>query len=219
MLFAPAPPPPVSYSQQIAPLLALRCYSCHGDSGGLSLRTHAALLLGGNLGKVVLPGNPDGSLLVHFIEGRRGTAHRMPLEGRPLSRDQIQMIRRWIAQGAKADMRPVPKLVRTIAGARFDGATLRVYGRIKTPAFLTVTARDPRNGRLLFQENATVKTPKERGDAAEPGEQIVWEIHSGMGWPRTINLQLTVEYAIGKADGVEFGIVPAPSASHSRAHD
>ena len=77
--------PPISFSRDVAPILALHCNSCHGDAGGLSTRSYSELMAGGNLGKVVLPDNPAGSLLIQFIEGSRGEAHRMPLGGRPLS--------------------------------------------------------------------------------------------------------------------------------------
>lgn len=197
--------PPVSYSQQVAPLLALHCYSCHGDSGGLNMRTHAALMLGGNLGKVVLPGNPEGSLLVHFIEGRRGPKHRMPLDGQPLSHEQIQLLRRWIAEGAKPDARPVNQFLRKLppAGLR-AGQVLRVRCRMRTAGFLTLTARDPHTQRVLFAESATVKSPKDKGDAAVPGAVLTWELRSGTGWPKTVGLELLIQYPAGDPKGTEF---------------
>src|SRR5262245_40040323 len=101
MLFfsPPPPPPPVSYSREVAPILALRCNGCHGEAGRLSTRTHAALLAGGNLGRVVIAGDAENSLLIHFVEGRRGEARRMPIGGRPLATAEIQVVRRWIDEG------------------------------------------------------------------------------------------------------------------------
>src|SRR6266849_3687321 len=93
----------VSYSRDIAPIFALRCNSCHGDSGtagGLVTRTYADLMRAGD---AVIPGDPDRSQVVQFIEGRRGEQHRMPLGAAPLAVEQIALIRRWIAEGAKAD--------------------------------------------------------------------------------------------------------------------
>src|SRR6266404_7775082 len=131
MLFAPPPPPPVSYSRQVAPILALHCNSCHGDAGGLSTRSYADLMNGGNLGKVVIPGDPDRSLLIHFIEGRRGEAHRMPLGGRVLSLGQIDTIRRWIAEGAQKDAMAAKKYTRALTRIRLDRSNiLRVFCRI-----------------------------------------------------------------------------------------
>lgn len=49
----------------------------------------------------VEPGNPDASYLVHKIEGRAGiVGQRMPLGRSPLSQQEIDAIRQWIADGA-----------------------------------------------------------------------------------------------------------------------
>ena len=62
----------------------------------------------------VIPGDPERSLLIHFIEGRRGEAHRMPLGGRSLSPAEIEMFRRWIAEGAKPDRAPKSRPARVL---------------------------------------------------------------------------------------------------------
>lgn len=94
----------LSYTHDIRPVLRRQCVSCHGQegvsSGGLDLRTYRTLRLGGNIGDDVVAGNPDASVLVQLIEGRRGLEHRMPLHAQPLSGAQILRIRRWIAEGA-----------------------------------------------------------------------------------------------------------------------
>ncbi len=95
----------LTFTRDIAPLLRQRCVYCHGRDGissnGLDLRTYRTLRLGGNIGDDVVPGKPDASVLVHFIEGRRGKEHRMPLHRPPLAPTQILRIRRWIAEGAR----------------------------------------------------------------------------------------------------------------------
>lgn len=49
----------------------------------------------------VNPGNPDESYIVHKVEGRAGIGGgQMPLGLTPLSDDNIQLIRDWIANGA-----------------------------------------------------------------------------------------------------------------------
>lgn len=49
----------------------------------------------------VSPGNPDDSYVVHKVEGRASiTGGQMPLGLTPLSDDNIQLIRDWIANGA-----------------------------------------------------------------------------------------------------------------------
>ena len=100
----------VSYSREIAPLLVKHCGACHGDRhsvprGDFSVVTYKDLMLGGGLTRTIVPGDPERSLIVHFIEGRRGEVFRMPLDAPPLTRAQIDLIRRWIAEGAKSDMK------------------------------------------------------------------------------------------------------------------
>src|SRR5438045_9037333 len=102
MLFAP-PVSPVSFSREVAPIMAMYCNTCHGDAGGLNTRSYREIILGGNLGKVILPGEPDGSLLIHFVDGRRGTAHRMPKGGRPLSSGEIESLRLWLDECQEGD--------------------------------------------------------------------------------------------------------------------
>ena len=99
----------VSFHHDVAPIFAYHCNSCHGDAGGLNLRTYQSALEGGNKGKLLIAGDPDNSLLIHFTDGRRGPAHRMPLDGPPLSQQQLQTLRRWIAEGAREDAKPHPK--------------------------------------------------------------------------------------------------------------
>jgi hypothetical protein len=53
---------------------------------------------GGNSGDVVIPGNPDGSIIVRRLEG--DITPQMPFGRPPLSNSDIQKIRDWIEQGA-----------------------------------------------------------------------------------------------------------------------
>lgn len=49
----------------------------------------------------VEPGRPDSSYLVHKVEGRSSiVGSRMPLGREPLSQEQFDAIREWIADGA-----------------------------------------------------------------------------------------------------------------------
>lgn len=56
---------------------------------------------GSEHGPVVIPGDPENSMLVHAIRGEKGKK-RMPLEpAEPLSHAEIQTIIEWIKAGAK----------------------------------------------------------------------------------------------------------------------
>ena len=210
MLLAVPPPSPVSFGREIAPIMALHCNSCHGEAGGLSTRSYADLMRGGNLGAVIVPGNADGSLLIYFLDGRRGDQHRMPQGGRPLSAGQIATIRRWIDEGATDDDAQVKSYRLTRPGVRMErGKITRVFCRVNTAAYLSVTMRDPNDGRLLWSEVASVKKPKEGGDAGEPGQTITWDLRAGTGWPDVVTLELSIEYAASEPRGTEFYARPA----------
>jgi hypothetical protein len=49
----------------------------------------------------VIPGNPDGSLLVQKLEGTASVGARMPGDGPPyLQQTTVDVIREWIQNGA-----------------------------------------------------------------------------------------------------------------------
>lgn len=205
MFFAAPPPPPVSFSREIAPIMAMHCNGCHGAASGLSTRSYRELMMGGNLGKSVVPGDSKRSLLLDFLEGRRGERHRMPKDGRPLSAEQIAVIRRWIDQGAKNDnvARKAFRIVRS--GVPVDATRVtRVLCRVNTTAYLTVIAKDPSLQTILWKEAASLKSPKEANDAGEPGATLFWDLRAGANWPATIELELIVQYATEEPSDIEF---------------
>ena len=55
-------------------------------------------MVGGSSGAVVVPGNPDQSLLYQRVTGQ--TPPQMPLDNAPLFTAQIDAIKSWIAEGA-----------------------------------------------------------------------------------------------------------------------
>ena len=182
----------------------MRCNACHGEAGGLNTRSLAGLLAGGNLGKVVIVGDADRSLLLQFIDGRRGEKHRMPLGGRALSAREIDVFRRWIDEGARNDSVMMPRYVLTRRTELPPGRTLRVTCRPNTNAYLTFTMLDPRGGRVLIERFATVKSPREDADAGEPGDPIFWDVRSEPGWPVKIEVRLTAEYTPADPGDMEF---------------
>ncbi len=96
----------VDYLRHIKPILAARCYACHGaleQKNGLRLDTAGLLKRGGDSGPAVVPGKSGESLLVRHVTGAGG-ATRMPpeSEGEGLKPEQIAAIRRWIDPGAAA---------------------------------------------------------------------------------------------------------------------
>lgn len=104
------PADPVDYATQVKPLLESRCASCHGAlKQEASLRLDAASLIarGGDSGPAVVAGSSGDSLLILAIQGADGLTP-MPLDGAPLSADEVALLKRWIDQGAVAPDEPIP---------------------------------------------------------------------------------------------------------------
>jgi hypothetical protein len=94
--------PSVDFRREIEPIFRANCYSCHGEkkaSSQLRLDSKPLAMKGGISGAVILPGNSKDSRLMKRILGE-GDETRMPLGGGPLKADQVELIRKWIEQGA-----------------------------------------------------------------------------------------------------------------------
>ena len=91
----------VDFRRDIAPIFERRCLSCHNGAekkGKLSLQTEKEALAGGENGAAIEPGKPAASLLLDYISGDKP---EMPKKGPPLKKEEVALIRDWIAAGAK----------------------------------------------------------------------------------------------------------------------
>lgn len=97
----------VSWKLDVEPILQARCVECHKPGGqgweasGLDLTSYAGLMKGTKHGTIVVPGDTLSSNLIVLIEGRADPKVRMPHGQRPLLKQQIEIIRLWVKQGAK----------------------------------------------------------------------------------------------------------------------
>ena len=104
------------FEARVRPVLADNCYACHArlQSGGLRVDSREALLEGGDSGPAIVPGDPDGSLLVravrHEIEGGE-----MPRYADPLAARDVEGLVEWIRMGA-----PWPEAAPAAATASAD---------------------------------------------------------------------------------------------------
>jgi ankyrin repeat protein/mono/diheme cytochrome c family protein len=124
----PAASRKVDYKQDIQPLLAQKCYACHGpevQQAGLRLDLRQNALRGSDYGPVIKIGDSAASKLIRrVVDGDGGI--QMPPTG-ALSDDEIGLLRAWIDQGAefRTDIvaekphKPVdPKVTALIAAVR-----------------------------------------------------------------------------------------------------
>jgi hypothetical protein len=92
----------VDFYADVRPILAVHCHKCHSADaakGGLRLDTRDHTLKGGDSGPALVPGKSAESLLVRLVASKN-RKERMPSKAEPLAAAEIEILRRWIDQGA-----------------------------------------------------------------------------------------------------------------------
>lgn len=91
----------VSYEKDIVPIFKASCISCHKPDkkkGKLDMSTYADFIKGGKQGPPVKAGDPVKSLIIEMVSGPEP---EMPEKGDALKPEQIELLSRWIKEGAK----------------------------------------------------------------------------------------------------------------------
>lgn len=95
---------PVDFSRDIRPIFNQNCMSCHGgvrQKGGVSFMFREEALGKGKSGlPTIVPGDPGASELIKRVLSQDPET-RMPYHATPLQPEQIELLRRWIKEGAK----------------------------------------------------------------------------------------------------------------------
>jgi formylglycine-generating enzyme required for sulfatase activity len=149
-VFAQAEDATVDFPMQVQPLLETTCVSCHCSEkadGGLNIESLEAVMAGGDQGPALVPGRPEESLLYTLTVLEKDDEELMPpaTSGGPLPREQTEILRLWIAQGA-----PWP-----------EGVTLRARAPVESGR------RSPDNKELVKKIHALIverlrKAPDEK---------------------------------------------------------
>src|SRR6266487_1027059 len=143
LLFASAPviaAAPPTFEKDIRPILKAHCFDCHGEGeklrGGLDLRLRRLILKGGEDGPVLVPGKPDRSPLFKLVD-----SGEMPKREKKLTRDEVALIKKWIASGAKA-ARPEPAQIGKGAGITDEERAFWSFQPIRHPAVPNTKPKD-----------------------------------------------------------------------------
>jgi len=114
----------ISYRRDINPILQANCAICHTPGGagyeksGFSVGTYQDVMKGTKYGSVVSPGSSVGSTLVRLVKHQADTTINMPknytidltqhdnivlpgVNARQLPERDIELIAKWVDQGAK----------------------------------------------------------------------------------------------------------------------
>lgn len=97
----------VDFEKHVLPILERSCFECHSGQlkkpkGGIRLDDLESIREKSRSDNLVLPHKPDKSTLVKSISLNADDDKRMPPpnEGKPLSAEEIALIRRWVDEGA-----------------------------------------------------------------------------------------------------------------------
>lgn len=91
----------VTFQDQALTVFRNRCNSCHNadkQKGGLNLESYTTAMAGGSSGKVIEPGDPDGSTLLGLV--MQTDEPKMPPMSAKIPDAEIAIIKAWIEGGA-----------------------------------------------------------------------------------------------------------------------
>jgi hypothetical protein len=96
----------VSFEEDVLPIFTKKCMSCHNTEDEspsmLFLDSYKELMKGDSKhGPVIKHGKGEQSILIHKLRGTAEFGKQMPRGKKPLDDELIDMISRWIDQGAK----------------------------------------------------------------------------------------------------------------------
>ncbi|MFQ5731222.1 MAG: c-type cytochrome domain-containing protein [Planctomycetaceae bacterium] len=157
----------VSFTKDIAPFMVNLCVNCHNDrrkSGGLSLETFEKLMIGGKSGRIVLPGNLDGSRLWDLAGKQK--PFKMPRGHALITRSNHRNLRKWIEEGAKFDGKNAKATLRSLVPTDEE---------LKTARFAKMSSQEFAQYRRKRTETLWDRVlPKEKPRSVESKEFFVY---------------------------------------------
>jgi hypothetical protein len=172
------------FEKQVRPVLAERCFSCHGPKvqrGGLRLDSRDGLLKGGDTGPTVVPGQPEKSLLLQAV--RRNADLKMPPK-EALPAPAVAALENWVRLGAPwpADA-PAGVIVSGITEARRAHWAFRPVGRPTPPVNRNATgSRNPIDRFVLARLEERGLSPSPEADARALIRRVTFDL---IGLPPT----------------------------------
>lgn len=94
----------IDYNEHIRPIINNKCIACHGGvrqlAGVSFLFEEEALSVSANGNRIIVPGDAARSELIARVK-HHDPNERMPMDEDPLSSEEIDILTKWINQGAK----------------------------------------------------------------------------------------------------------------------
>ena len=181
---------PIDFSRQIQPILAKRCYACHGPDkaeGGLRLNSKEAAFakLESGTHAITAKDAAKSELLKRVTSRDEGV--QMPPEGAPLTDSQVALLRRWIDEGAEwkehwAFVAPVPQQPPAVKDVKWvaNPIDLFILSKLEQKGFAPAPPADKTAllRRITFDLTGLPPTPAEvesflKDDASNAYEKVV----------------------------------------------
>ncbi len=151
------PDRPVSFINDVAPILKENCYACHDAkkrSGKFEMTSYAKIRQGGSNDDPITPGKPDDSLLIQLLTGEGSKRMPPPPKDKVSDKDgalpleKVAVIERWVKEGAKLDegVAPEADLLREL---RKRWQPPEPPARYPLPVIVTALAFTPDGQRLV----------------------------------------------------------------------
>jgi mono/diheme cytochrome c family protein len=92
-----------SFAKDVKPIFDTKCLNCHGKrvKGGYKVDTYENVMTSGDKAPVIIAGDAANSTLAQMLRGVKTPAGGQMPPGKPLKKEQIDLIERWINQGAQ----------------------------------------------------------------------------------------------------------------------
>jgi len=139
----------VSFRSEVAPILLEHCVACHGAKkaeGGYRVDAFEELLKPGDTGETPVDAAAEtGGELLRRVKSS-DESERMPADGEPLPAEQVELLRRWVAEGAAFDGETPGKPLSLVIPPRRYAAPPQSYAR---PVPVTAVAFSPDGMQVL----------------------------------------------------------------------
>jgi WD40 repeat protein len=146
---------PVSFINDVAPILKKNCFGCHGvknPKGKFDMTKFESFNKGGTKGAPIVAGKPDDSILLVMVTAT-DKGRMPPLENAdPLKKEEIAVLEQWIKEGAKLDqgLAPAADLQKELRVRWTPPPPKAVY---TAPNEVTAVAFTPDNAKLVVSGN------------------------------------------------------------------
>jgi mono/diheme cytochrome c family protein len=209
----------ISFSNDLAAVIADNCVGCHGGgqqvAGQFNLATFETMLRGGNSGPVLVPKKAADSLLVKKLKGT-AAGDRMPRGLPPLADDVIAKFETWVNEGAAFDgTDPKQNVVAVAALAKTARSTHEELSKDRERlaqqnwqlGMPSATADQALTKNFLLLGNVGSAALAEQGEAAKKVAKQVAEILKVPSGQPLIKGRMTLFVFRARYDYSEFGMM------------